>query len=366
VTTTDRYSPEYRRACLEAGHQLLAALPDAGKGEGHLLWTTEVWPALRLVAWGQGSVEDVAREAARRLRRQPSDAVRSARDACKREDAPPLPQDAWERFLGAPGRSEATSAPPPRPGPPLEPRCPPEAELHELLNRCVPVADDPEVSAWLAGRAIAPGLVAERALAVALPVGTPCPSWASWSSGSSWADTGYRLLCPTWTGAGVLASVRARRMVAVPETDWRWNIKACAPRDFAASGLVLASPAARLALEHGQPIARGVLVVEGEPDYLTMATRLPADGPGVFGLGAGVPGWFGGVDVDGPWLLGTDADPSGIAKARKVAAMLGRGRAWTCYPAAAPDGTRRDWNDEAQRDELPSGDDLVRLLVGEA
>lgn len=361
---TDRYSAEYRRACLEAGRELLGSLVDPGKGASHGPWTGEVFWALRLVAWGGGNVEDLAAEAGQKFHRR-SDAAGAARDARKREDAPTLPQDAWERFLRAPGRSGATSRRR-RPPPPPEPRRPPEAELHELLNRCVPVADDPEVSAWLAGRAIAPGLVAERALAVALPVGTPCPSWASWSSGSSWADTGYRLLCPTWTGAGVLASVRARRMVAVPETDWRWNIKACAPRDFAASGLVLASPAARLALEHGQPIARGVLVVEGEPDYLTMATRLPADGPGVFGLGAGVPGWFGGVDVDGPWLLGTDADPSGIAKARKVAAMLGRGRAWTCYPAAAPDGTRRDWNDEAQRDELPTGDDLVRLLVGEA
>ena len=91
--------------------------------------------------------------------------------------------------------------------------------------------------------------------------------------------------------AGVLRSVRAMRVV---EGD---TPKRLPPSGHRASGLVLADPLARLVIEHAAvpswwPSSKPLrlVVVEGEPDWLTWSTRYSdADetAPGVIGVVSG-------------------------------------------------------------------------------
>lgn len=350
----DRYAPEYRRACLEAGHELVARLPSPAPGEGHALWTGEVFHALRLVAWGGGPAEDVARAAALRLRRPVSDAVQSAREARKADEPPPLPPDAWERLLGALRGSEpASGRAPPAPAPAATVRPaerPPWAEVKALLDQCVEPASDPEVAGWLQGRGIpldAPGDYQLRAL----PADAVCPAWArgplpggGWGP---WARAGYRALLPLWDPNGWIRSVVAR---AVRPAD----PKSLPPTGFGRRGLVLANPAAVSVLAGNAAPERVVLVVEGEPDWLTMVAVLP--GVPVIGVASG--SWrsaFAARFSDSTtWHLATDDNAAGDGYAAEVAAAL-PGSATVYRTRVRNLAARRgvelpgaDWNDAAR------------------
>ena len=177
---------------------------------------------------------------------------------------------------------------PPLPPPePVEERVyPPDAA--DVWARCGAVVEDDGACAYLSGRGLDGDAVADRDLARVLPA--PAPRWATFH-GSTWLDTGHRLVLPVFDATGVLRSVRAMRVV---EGD---SPKRLPPAGHKAAGLVLADPLARLVLERGAapewwPASTPLrlVVVEGEPDFLTWATRFSdanETAPGVIGVGSG-------------------------------------------------------------------------------
>lgn len=149
--------------------------------------------------------------------------------------------------------------------PPPPPReYPDAAEVEALWTGAARVTDDPFASAMLDGRAIDPIAVAQRRLARVLAPGQDLPSWARYR-GATWQETGHRLVLRAWDADGVCRSVRAWR---VTEGD---SPKRLPPGGCRASGLVLANAAAWRVLRGGQ--ADELVVSEGEPDWLTWATR---------------------------------------------------------------------------------------------
>lgn len=214
------------------------------KGDGPALvaWTLTGKP------WGKGDAETSA-------------AVRewyAARGWC----------EPWQEHGGKPA---PPAAPMRRPVPalPLAVRArPPLAEVRELWRRCLPVTADPEVAAWLAGRAdgpIDPAAVARLDLARALPAALDgLPRWARCNR-QSWAEGGYRLIVRAWEadpehpGRLRWASLHARAVRPGCDPKGVW------PAGAAAGGLVWATGANPVA--HGLPL---VELAEGVPDWLRL------------------------------------------------------------------------------------------------
>ena len=148
---------------------------------------------------------------------------------------------------------------------------PPESEVTALWEACGFTACDVEVRALLASRGLDAELVDDGNLARALPAGAPLPRWARYD-GRTWAETGHRLVLPVFDAGGTMRSVRAWR---VTEND---TPKRLPPSGHKAAGLVLADPFALGMLAagrraEGMPDPLRVIVAEGEPDFLTWATR---------------------------------------------------------------------------------------------
>lgn len=165
-------------------------------------------------------------------------------------------------------RSDRPVLPPRRPvvaseAPPTR-TYPPEPEIASLWGSCGRVAVDGVISGMLTSRAIDPVLVDCCRIAGALPVG-PLPNWAKYR-GSSWLQTGHRLVLPVYDAMGALRSVRAWR---VTDHD---SPKRLPPGGHKATGLVLANDDT-LDLLRGDGGPTRLVVVEGEPDFLTWATR---------------------------------------------------------------------------------------------
>jgi hypothetical protein len=156
------------------------------------------------------------------------------------------------------------------------------------------------------------------------------PGWASFK-GAPWAALGYRLILPLYDAMGSLVSVRARAVTPA-------NPKALAPAGFSVAGLVLADSLARLMLA-GEPLGDdspavdlvrqvGLVVLEGEPDFLTWATRASdanERAPAVVGLVSG--SWTNDMAArvpDGTTVfVKTHGDDVGDKYARQVAGTLG-------------------------------------------
>lgn len=219
--------------------------------------------------------------------------------------------------------------PPPRPTTPPEPprEYPPTGELAALWDACRPVTDDAEVAAWLRSRALDPADLEARDLARALSLGAQLPRWAR-GAGQRWTEGGYRVLVPLFDEKGTMRSLRARRVTP-------GDPKNLTPLGCKTGALVLADAPGRLLLSTGaRPAwwAAGttfrVLIVEGEPDFLTWAARFSeADeiAPSVLGI-PGSGGWsevIAGRIPDGTRVIvRTDADPSGDKYAAAIADML--------------------------------------------
>lgn len=176
---------------------------------------------------------------------------------------------------------------PTAPEPP--PNYPPLGELEALWGACRP-ASEGEACQSLEARGLSPGVVGDLGLARSLPPGAAAPRWAC-VRGRSWAEAGYLLVLPTYAAS---AEPEGPRLVA--RCLRAWNVrpgldgdapKRVAPAGFAAAGLVLACPTARAMLDAGRPCR--LVVVEGEPDFLSLATRAALNGAGygVLGLTAG-------------------------------------------------------------------------------
>jgi len=193
-----------------------------------------------------------------------------------------------------------TPAPRPRPVTrPAEPEPlarPDEREVSDLWFTCARVTEDADVARWIAARGLNPGAVAERDLARALPEDLDVPRWARFG-GTPWNRGGWRCVFPAWGPTGRMESLRARSIEAHPPKGMK--AAAAAAGEGSATGLVLADAAAREMLGTGSaptwwpagaPLR--LVVTEGEPDFLTWATRYgdaQDDAPGAIGVWAG--GW---------------------------------------------------------------------------
>ena len=175
---------------------------------------------------------------------------------------------------------------PQRPQPEPEPvpsrEYPPESEVLAMWNEARPVGTDVEAAMMLLRRKIDAGTIADDGQAKVLHISMRIPAWARFK-GSSWLDTGHRLILPVYDSKGALRSVRAWR---VTDGD---SPKRLPPSGHAAQGLVLANARARALLTAApgqQAPQRKIVMVEGEPDFLTWAavTRSP-----LFGIMSG--GW---------------------------------------------------------------------------
>ena len=236
-----------------------------------------------------------------------------------------------------------TAAPPPPTD--LQIVRPPASEVVELWDACDDVYDDGEVSAWLAYRGLDTAKVSDLNLARALPPTGSLPAWAR-CAGRPWS-AGWRCIFPVYDATGTLASLRARwcRLLArgeapagqldrPPEEFPAVKSAAAAAGPGSASGLVLADGLLRQLLRTGEkphwwPEATPlrIVVVEGEPDFLTWATRhgdAAETAPAVLGLWSGA--WTSTLAACIPTgcriLLRTDLDANGHHYATKVARDL--------------------------------------------
>ena len=237
----------------------------------------------------------------------------------------------WDVLEELEGRgAPRTAAPPPKrlvvETPEPERTYPAEGELETLWAACGFTACDGEVRELLESRGLVAELVDDAGLARALPLGVSLPRWARYQ-GRTWLETGHRLVCPVYDATGTMRSVRAWR---VTEND---TPKRLPPSGHKAAGLVLADPfavamlAAGKVLE-GMPDPLRVIVAEGEPDFLTWATRFSdanEDAPLVLAI-AGAGSWSKAVAdriPDGARVtVWTDHDDAGNAYAEAVRASL--------------------------------------------
>lgn len=218
-----------------------------------------------------------------------------------------------------PARPPVREAPTPLPERPY----PPAAEVAALWGAGLATSDDAEAAAYLRGRSIEPAHVDEHELARVIAGDTRLPSWARFQ-GRTWTATGHRLLLPTFDAAGAMRGVRAVRIL---EGD---SPKRLPPSGYRAAGLVLADTLARWVLEHGKAPEGGplrLLIAEGEPDFLTWASRMSADAegaPAVLGIVAGA--WTQGIAAripDGAHVVvRTHHDEAGRKYAAQIHATL--------------------------------------------
>jgi hypothetical protein len=226
--------------------------------------------------------------------------------------------------LGPNVGSASRTAHPLRPtaSPPSPRMYPPRDEVVELLAACTAVCDDLPLHRDLETRGIDPATVTDRDLARALSGTARLPPWAR-SRGGTWAETGHRLIVPLYDASGQIVTVRARRLLGEDRP------KALPPAGYRHDGAVMADPLARLLLA-GQPVdwwtRRRVLIAEGEPDWLTMATHYGDDESTPAVLGVVASSWSAEIAAripDGACvIIRTHADPAGQRYACEIGLTL--------------------------------------------
>ncbi len=204
---------------------------------------------------------------------------------------------------------------------------PPANEVRSLWDACVGVSTLDIVGDELGRRAIVPKVVEALDLARALPESVALPRWTSYRGNSlearSWLTLGYRLVLPVYDALGNMRSVRGWRVVA---SD---GPKRLPPSGYRASGLVMANSEARSLLERASwnsDMVR-IVIVEGEPDFLTWATRFSDNAktaPAVLGITAG--SWSDELAARIPngarIIVRTHHDQAGNAYAARIGATL--------------------------------------------
>lgn len=224
----------------------------------------------------------------------------------------------WQVVAELEGRAEPADRPAFVPPPPAPERdYPPRGEVDALWALAVPVTDDAQATTWLRSRALEPDVIADQDLVRVVPSRSQVPPWATFA-GRSWLQTGHRMLVPMRDADGDVRSVRAVRIV---DGD---SPKRLPPTGHKAAGLVMADALA-VALLSGTAQPRRLVVVEGEPDWLTWATRRHRVPTAVIGIVSG--GWtaaharkvLAGTEV----IIRTDHDAAGEKYARDVERTLG-------------------------------------------
>lgn len=203
---------------------------------------------------------------------------------------------------------------------------PDEDEVAALWQDACSVEADDEARAYLEGRAVDVGLVDLYDLARVLQPRASTPSWAR-CRGKSWASS-HRLILPVVDYLGVVRSLRAWRCNPQPLDDD--TPKRTAPAGKALSGLVLACPVARWVLSTGKTptwatpkCPLDVLITEGEPDFLTWASRVSDSNPtppAILGVVAG--SWCDAIAARIPdgarVVIRTHQDPTGNKYAAEI------------------------------------------------
>lgn len=175
-----------------------------------------------------------------------------------------------ERAIARPRRPAPALAPVP------EPEYPPADELARLWASCGEVAMDGETVKMLMGRGIDFAAVDELRLARVIPVTASLPRWARYR-GESWVGTGHRLALPAWDAWGQMRSVRAWR-VCDGDTPKRLPPGGCKAAELVQANVL----AVKMLRRWASPLR--LVIVEGEPDFLTWAT---VTGAAVVGVGSG-------------------------------------------------------------------------------
>lgn len=240
----------------------------------------------------------------------------------------------WEELRSAAAKAglcgpDAPPAPPPPPPPP-RPRVV-EESLADLWSRSGPVDQDPEVSAWLVSRGLSPRVVADLDLARSLPLDGRLDRWAAFR-GIPWSR-GWRCLFRAWDERGRLASLRARWVRPEPPPEGTDKAGAAAGGPGSAGGAVLACGLGRQMLAEGGPPAWWprdepfrVVVLEGEPDWLTWACALGtgATAPAALGIynGSWTPELAARVPDGARIAVRTHQDTAGDRYARTVTESL--------------------------------------------
>ena len=167
---------------------------------------------------------------------------------------------------------------------------PPVESVGALWAAAKPVTDDADLARQLLGRCLDPAIIEDRDLARCLPSSGTLPKWAR-SGSQTWRDSDHRLLFPLWNAEGSLCSVHAR-LVESGQTE---RAKGMFPASHSAGGLFLADSFALLLIRSGVPKwwrqrePPSVIITEGAPDFLTVATHYGCSeyAPAVLGILSG-------------------------------------------------------------------------------
>lgn len=187
---------------------------------------------------------------------------------------------------------------------------PDPAEVESTWRDAVAIERNGPAKEFLRAR----GILASEDVARALTGFTAnLPWWASYRS-TNWWDAGYQIVVPVYDHLGELRSLRAWRTFS---GDGPKRLPAAGRR---AAGLCMANPAARHALARGKAIE--LLIVEGEPDYLSACQRQPA--APIIGVGSGMwnAEWATRVPRGSRVLIDTHPDEAGERYALAIAASL--------------------------------------------
>ncbi len=168
------------------------------------------------------------------------------------------------------GKAEWKPRPlPPAPEPGPDPEYPPAGEVADVWEAGQDARGDAIAAKYLTGRKLDPdaasqfGLLRVLPTVAALPI--TMPRWAHYGA-LSWQRSGHRMVVPVYDHTGEMRSLRAWRL----EGDA--PAKRVPPSGCKATGLLMANRnAVQLLKQASAP--RRVLVVEGEPDFLTAAVR---------------------------------------------------------------------------------------------
>lgn len=216
---------------------------------------------------------------------------------------------------------ERAPVPPPRASmaPPLD--YPPADEVAGLWDGAAPVSEVQAVATWLRSRSIDPDRLEAADVARALWPEQRLPRWASYQR-TSWLATGHRLIVRMVDAAGVVRSVRACRVTLGGDTP-----KRLPPGGHRASDVVMACDLG-IAMLAGTHAPTRVVIVEGEPDFLTWCARPVA----VARLGIVSGSWSRTMAMRFPKgaevIVRTDADRAGDKYANEIGLSL-RGH---CFP----------------------------------
>jgi len=195
---------------------------------------------------------------------------------------------------------------------------PPQAEVDALWNACVPTSESETVAAYLQTRSLSADVIDGRELARALPDAGALPRWAV-CTGGNWRETSYRLIVPMYDATGAMRSVRACRVV---DGD---GPKRRPPFGHKASELVMADLFA-LAMLRGEIKPYRVVIVEGEPDFLSRASVMNDAHGCALGIvsGSWTKSFAERIPVGARVYLRTDVDAAGDRYAQEIESTLRR------------------------------------------